>query len=86
MDRGTWRATVRGVTQSQTRLSDFTHTHTHTHTNAINGEKACDASQDQGGDRDPRSSSHKQDPGGGRLRDPRLGVVDTRSHHGPGKM
>ena len=29
-DRGAWRATVRGVTQSQTRLSDFTHTHTHT--------------------------------------------------------
>ena len=77
MDRGAWRATVRGVTQSRTRLSDFTHTHTHTHTythtNAINGEKAFDWSQDQGGDRDPRSSSHKQDPGGGGLSDPRVG-------------
>lgn len=27
MDRGTWRATVRGVTESQTRLSTNTHTH-----------------------------------------------------------
>ena len=25
MDRGAWRATVQGVTKSQTRLSDFTH-------------------------------------------------------------
>ena len=24
MDRGAWRATVRGVAESQTRLSDFT--------------------------------------------------------------
>ena len=33
MDRGAWRATVYGVTQSRTRLkrfSDLTHTHTHT--------------------------------------------------------
>ena len=30
MDRGAWRATVHGVTESQTRLS---HTHTHTHYN-----------------------------------------------------
>ena len=28
MDRGAWRATVRGVTKSQT---ERTHTHTHTH-------------------------------------------------------
>ena len=42
MDRGAWRATVHGVTKSQTRLSMHacthayvhtrTHTHTHTHT------------------------------------------------------
>ena len=31
IDRGTWQATVRGVTESQTRLSTHTHTHTHTH-------------------------------------------------------
>ena len=37
-DRGGWQATVYGVTESWTRLSDFTffftliHTHTHTHT------------------------------------------------------
>ena len=31
MDKGAWRATVRGVAKSQTRLSDYTHTHTHTH-------------------------------------------------------
>ena len=28
MDRGAWWATVRGVTKSQTRLSDFTFTFT----------------------------------------------------------
>ena len=38
MDRGASRATVHGVTKSQTQLSDsylntHTHTHTHTHTN-----------------------------------------------------
>ena len=27
MDRGAWRAAVHGVTQSWTRLSDYTHTH-----------------------------------------------------------
>ena len=27
MDRGAWRATVHGVTESQTRLSTHTHTH-----------------------------------------------------------
>ena len=32
MDRGTWWATVHGVTKSQTSLNDSTHTHTHTHT------------------------------------------------------
>ena len=35
MDRGTWRATVHGVTKSQTglkRLSVRLHTHIHTHT------------------------------------------------------
>ena len=33
MDGGTLQATVHGVTQSQTQLSDkHTHTHTHTHT------------------------------------------------------
>ena len=32
MDRGAWRATVHGVTKSQTQLSTHTHTHTHTHT------------------------------------------------------
>ena len=31
MNRGAWRATVHGVTNSRTWLSDF-HTHTHTHT------------------------------------------------------
>ena len=30
MDRGTWRATVHGVTKSDT--TELTHTHTHTHT------------------------------------------------------
>ena len=34
MDRGTWRATVHGITNSQTWLSD-SHTHTHTHTHNI---------------------------------------------------
>ena len=28
MDRGAWRATVRRVTQSRTRLSDLAHAHT----------------------------------------------------------
>ena len=35
MNRGAWRATVHGVTKSQTRLTErllHTHTHTHTHT------------------------------------------------------
>ena len=32
MDRGTWWATVCGVTKSQTQLSTHAHTHTHTHT------------------------------------------------------
>ena len=27
MDRGAWRATVRGVTKNRTRLSDKAHTH-----------------------------------------------------------
>ena len=31
-DRGAWRAAVRGIAGSQTRLSDKTHIHTHTHT------------------------------------------------------
>ena len=36
MDRGAWRATVHGVTKSQTRLSNLhTHTNTHTHTQWI---------------------------------------------------
>ena len=37
MDRGAWRATVRGVTKSWTQLSNsYTHPHTHTHTLATN--------------------------------------------------
>ena len=32
MDRGAWRATVHGVTKSQTQLSTCVHTHTHAHT------------------------------------------------------
>ena len=32
MDRGSWRATVHGVTKSQPWLQGLTHTHTHTHT------------------------------------------------------
>ena len=32
MNRGAWRATVHGVTKSQTQLSAYTHTYTHTHT------------------------------------------------------
>ena len=36
VDRGAWRATVHGVTKSQTRLSNLhTHTNTHTHTQWI---------------------------------------------------
>ena len=31
MDRGAWRATVHGVAESQTRLSDTVCSHTHTH-------------------------------------------------------
>ena len=31
MDRGAWRATVHGITKSQTQLHRLTHTHTHTH-------------------------------------------------------
>ena len=35
MDREDWRATVRGVAKSRTRLSEsHTHTHTHTHTHS----------------------------------------------------
>ena len=34
MDRGAWRATVHGITDSWTRLTD-THTHTHTHTHGL---------------------------------------------------
>ena len=50
MDRGAWQATVHGITQSWTRLRQFsthteryiyiyiyTHTHTHTHTLEYNG-------------------------------------------------
>ena len=32
MDRGTWWATVQGVTKSRTQLTVCTYTHTHTHT------------------------------------------------------
>ena len=32
MDRGSWRATVHGVTESQAPLATNIHTHTHTHT------------------------------------------------------
>ena len=32
IDRGTWPATVYGVTESRTRLSARARTHTHTHT------------------------------------------------------
>ena len=40
MDRGAWWATVYGITQSRTQLSDQrararAHTHTHTHTQYI---------------------------------------------------
>ena len=31
MDRGTWKATVHVITNSQTHLSTYTHTHAHTH-------------------------------------------------------
>ena len=34
MDRGSWRATVHGVTESQAPLATNIHTHTHTHTEA----------------------------------------------------
>ena len=38
MDREAWRATVRGVAKSQTRLSEsHTHTHTHTHSQTAGG-------------------------------------------------
>ena len=32
MDRGTWQATVHGVTESWTQLNTHTHTHAHPHT------------------------------------------------------
>ena len=40
MNRGAWWATIHGVANSQTQLSDFhthihTHTHTHTHTHRV---------------------------------------------------
>ena len=35
MDRGAWRATVHGVTESWTGLSAHAHTHTHTHTHKL---------------------------------------------------
>ena len=35
MDRGTWQATVHGVTERWTRLSIHTHTHTHTHSQYV---------------------------------------------------
>ena len=47
MDRGAWRATVHGVTKSQTQLNAHTHTHTpsRTHTHIQQGvkkkEKSC---------------------------------------------
>ena len=43
MDRGTWWATVHGVTKSLTRLkqlSEHTHTHTHTHTQGKRGSQS----------------------------------------------
>ena len=39
MDRGDWRATVHGITKSQTRLSIHACTHTHTHTHKDVGHK-----------------------------------------------
>ena len=35
MDRGTWWATVHGITKSQTWLTDWAHTHTHTYTHTL---------------------------------------------------
>ena len=35
MDRGAWRATVRGVAKSQIRLSSQARAHTHTHTHTL---------------------------------------------------
>ena len=35
MNRGVWRATVHGVTKSQTRLNDLTHTKKHIHRTSI---------------------------------------------------
>ena len=51
MDRGPWRATVRGVAKSQTRLSDFTHS-THTifakEARIYNGKKTISLISDVG--------------------------------------
>ena len=45
MDRGAWRAIVRGVTKSQTQLSARTYTdiHTHTHTHTHKAGKISDS-------------------------------------------
>ena len=40
MDKGAWQATVHGVANSWTQLSDtHTHTHTHTHVSFIEKQK-----------------------------------------------
>ena len=43
MDRGSWRATVHGVTESQAPLATNIHTHTHTHTHTEANDRATQA-------------------------------------------
>ena len=39
MDRGAWRATVHGVTRSQTRLGDLGHTQVHFKKTRLQGDR-----------------------------------------------
>ena len=55
MDRGAWRATVHGVTKSQTQLSARTHTHTHTHISGFLRAKSLRAE----GRQSRRASAHE---------------------------
>ena len=42
MDRGTWRASVHGVTKSWTQLNDWARTHTRTHTPGGKSQRCTD--------------------------------------------
>ena len=60
MDRGAWRATVHGVTESQTRLSNLAHTHV-----PGPGQPGCDCDAEQwwvGAHQEPTTLSESLGP------------------------